>query len=83
MYCAGDISSLGSCIADLETAISTLNVDLQSYTASLLPCVNIVAPTLLTPLETALSSLGNSVQGLLSDLDAGGVLNGLITTIIP
>ena len=83
MYCAGNISSLGSSIADLETAISTLNVDLQCYTVSLLPCVNIVAPTVLTPFETALSSLGNSVQGLLSDLDVGGVLNGLITTIIP
>jgi hypothetical protein len=83
MYCAGDISPLGSTIADLETAISTLNVDLQSYATSLLPCVSTIAPTLLTRVETALQTLGNLVQGLLSDLDVGGVLNGLINTIIP
>jgi hypothetical protein len=81
MHCAGDISSLGSIFEDLETAFNEFNYDLQSYAAGLLPCISTVAPTLLTPVETALQTVGDSVQGLVDDLGVGGALNGLITTI--
>jgi hypothetical protein len=58
-------------------------MDLQSYTSSLLPCVNAVTPSFVQPLESTLTSLGNTVQGLLNQLGVGGIFNGLITTIIP
>ncbi len=83
MYYAGDISSLGTNIAGLETAVNGFNFDLQTYTNNLLPCITTSTPTLVQPVEAALSNLGNTVQNLLDQLGVGDVLNGLITTLIP
>jgi hypothetical protein len=83
IHCIGDISSLGTTIAALETALNGFNVNLQTYTTSLLPCISSGTPTLVQPVEAALSTLGNIVQNLLDQLGAGGVLNGLINNLIP
>ena len=63
--------------------MTSFNGDLQSYTSSLLPCVNQVTPAIVQPLESSLTSVGNTVQSLLDAFGVGGVLNGLIVTVIP
>ena len=83
IFHVGNTAALAPSITGLETALNTFNMDLQSYTSSLLPCVNAVAPSLVQPLESTLTSLGNTAQDLQNQLGVGGILNGLITTIIP
>lgn len=74
---------MGSTVTALQSAISGLDTNLQAYTQSLLPCISTVTPALLQQVETNLVHFGNAAQSLSDQLGAGGVLNGLIVTVIP